>query len=174
MQQAARSPTRPHSSTWRADRAGAHRQIFTRRRSRRRKRTHRRFGSMEEKREERERSGSAIEVRGFSLPTARDRAPRRDFTIPRRGVTAIIGPSGCGKSTFLARSPAQRPDPRGPPRWRHPSGGRSVFGSAPTSWRSAAGGDVFQRPNRSPRRSTQRGLRPPLNGLVARRDSPRW
>jgi phosphate transport system ATP-binding protein len=44
----------------------------------------------------------AIDVRDFSFWYGTRRALNDvTFTIPRRGVTAIIGPSGCGKSTFL-------------------------------------------------------------------------
>ncbi len=46
--------------------------------------------------------GNAIVVRDLSFWYGTRRALNDvTFTIPERGVTAIIGPSGCGKSTFL-------------------------------------------------------------------------
>ena len=118
----------------------------------------------------------AIQVEGFSFSYGkRDVLKNITFTIPARGVTAIIGPSGCGKSTFL-RSINRLNDLI--PESRHEGDikvkDRSVYapGTDVVALRQRVG-MVFQRPNPFPKSIFENvAYGPRLNRLVDDRDLP--
>jgi len=118
----------------------------------------------------------AIQVEGFSFSYGkRDVLKNITFTIPARGVTAIIGPSGCGKSTFL-RSINRLNDLI--PESRHEGDikvkDRSVYapGTDLVALRQRVG-MVFQRPNPFPKSIYDNvAYGPRLNGLTSSRDLP--
>jgi len=118
----------------------------------------------------------AIVIHDFSFFYGQRQALRDlNFSIERRGVTAIIGPSGCGKSTFL-RSINRLNDLI--PGVRHRGDilveGTSVFGPGTdlVALRQRVG-MVFQRPNPFPKTVFDNvAYGPTLNALVGRRDLP--
>jgi phosphate transport system ATP-binding protein len=118
----------------------------------------------------------AIEVLGFKFWYGKRQILQGlDFTIPRKGVTAIIGPSGCGKSTFL-RSINRLNDliPGAHQEGDIKVEGLSVF--APSTDLVALRqrvGMVFQRPNPFPKSIYENVVYgPALNRLVPNRDLP--
>lgn len=121
-------------------------------------------------------NGGAIDVQDFSFWYGARRALNDvTFTIPRRGVTAIIGPSGCGKSTFL-RSINRLNDLIPDARYDGDIEvlGQSIFarGIDLVSFRQRVG-MVFQRPNPFPKTIYENvSYGPRLNRLTAPRDIP--
>ena len=121
-------------------------------------------------------TAGAIDVRDFSFWYGKRRALNDvTFTIPRRGVTAIIGPSGCGKSTFL-RSINRLNDLIPDARYDGDINvlGQSIFarGIDLVSFRQRVG-MVFQRPNPFPKTIYENvSYGPRLNRLTASREIP--
>ena len=131
---------------------------------------------MERRAKERDPGEGAIDVRDFSFWYGKRRALNDvTFTIPRRGVTAIIGPSGCGKSTFL-RSINRLNDLIPEARYDGDINvlGQSIFARNIdlVSFRQRVG-MVFQRPNPFPKTIYENvSYGPRLNRLTASREIP--